>query len=86
MLSNFNKSSDYAKWLLYDKPSDESNLVQITANDSFIFTMNKKGDVYIREFLFNDSLDNQKWIKVLKDLSSISVSLSNQVKILLASN
>ncbi len=54
-------------------PYPNSIFVQITTSLNLVYALDTKGNA----FLLNN--DNYEWIKVLKDLSFISISISNKV-------
>lgn len=55
------------------KPFENTKFKQITCNINYIYAIDMKGSVYL---YLNDTM---QWVKVLKDLSYISVSMSNKV-------
>ena len=59
-----------SQWLIIDQhPSPRFS--QISSNLNLVYGLDMSGNVYL--------LSEDKWIKVLKDLSSISISMSNKV-------
>ena len=61
-----------SEWIKFDFPL-QVNLIQITANMQLVYVLASNGCAYLLNF------ENSEWLKVLKDLTSISVSTSNKV-------
>ena len=67
------------RWIHLDRP-DGASFVSVTASSSQVYALDHKGFVYFRDGLSEGvCLEGTRWIKVLKGLSSISLSKSNQV-------
>lgn len=60
-------------WEILD-PYPDAKFVQITSNLNYVYSLDVDSNVY-----FLDIHDSYKWIKILKDLSNISLSISNKV-------
>ena len=59
-------------WLILDQHQN-STFIQITSNLDLVYSLDMAGNVYF--------LNQEKWEKVLKDLSSNSISRSNKVQL-----
>ncbi len=71
--TDISKDVPYGRsWQIID-PYPNSVFTQITSNLNLVYALDSKGFVYLL------NTDNLTWIKVLKDLTNISLSISNKV-------
>lgn len=61
-------------WTIVE-PHPEAVFVQVTANLNLVYTLDMLSNVY----LLNIVDDRYEWVKVLKDLGNISLSISNKL-------
>ena len=61
-------------WTLVE-PYPDAVFTQITANLNLVYTLDINSNVY----LLSIDEDSSEWVRVLKDLSNISLSISNKV-------
>ena len=71
-INNLNPCGE--SWHVIDPPSSSFPLIQISSSLNQVYVLDEKGSVYF----FNN--ETNKWVKILKDLSCISLSISNKVK------
>ena len=66
-------------WIVLKLQDDPMNFIQITVNQSMVLVLDVQGQVYMRIGISEKSPEGSQWLKVLKHLKHISVSLSCQV-------
>jgi accessory gene regulator protein AgrB len=66
-------------WVVLKLQDDPMNFIQITVNQSMVLALDIQGQVYMRIGISEKSPEGYQWLKVLKHLKHISVSLSCQV-------
>lgn len=70
-------------WIVLKNHGDPMNFLQITVNESMAFALDLQGQVYMRMGMCKKFPEGNKWLKVLKNLRYISLSLSSQVSFFL---
>ena len=74
------ETSNGTDWLMIKQEEKNFlNFIQITANETILLALDLQGQVYIRMGMNETCPVGKQWLKILKDLRHISLSLTSQV-------
>ncbi len=83
LMLRLNTSRDNPKgtsWVIIEQPSKESNLRQISLGPMSFWGLDNQGSLYFRAGVNDERPQGKKWVDIPANLTSITVSCTNQVR------